>query len=145
MNAMPPKDEPLSRRGFLNLMVKASLAGSALIGLGMLVRYFSFQSETSLPTQYDLGPASDYPFGSRIAVPSAQAVIIHNSQGYSAISLVCPHLGCVVNVNSDGFACPCHGSRFLLDGSLRNGPASKPLTVLRVEENAEGHLILYTS
>lgn len=141
---MPSKDDNLSRRSFLDLVVKVSLAGSALIGLGMMVRFFSFQSEASPPSDYDLGPASDYPPGSRISVQSAQAIIIHDSQGYSAISLVCPHLGCVINVTGDGFACPCHGSRFLPDGSLRSGPASHPLTSLRVEVNAEGHMILYT-
>ena len=145
MNAMPPKDDPITRRSFLSLALKGSLAGSALIGLGMLVRYISFQSEQSPPSQYDLGLASDFPLGARTTVASAQAIIIHDSQGYRAISLVCPHLGCVVNVTSDGFACPCHGSRFSPDGSLRNGPASRPLTILRVEENPEGHLILFTT
>jgi cytochrome b6-f complex iron-sulfur subunit len=144
MNAMPQKDKNLSRRSFMDLVVKTSLAGSTLMGLGILIRYFGFQSEASPPSQYDLGTASDYPLGSRITVPSAQALIIHDNQGYSAISLVCPHLGCVVNVIGDGFACPCHGSRYYSDGSLRNGPASHQLTVLRVEVNAEGHLILYT-
>ena len=145
MNAMPPKDDPITRRSFLSLALKGSLAGSALIGLGMLVRYISFQSEQSPPSQYDLGLASDFPLGARTTVASAQAIIIYDSQGYRAISLVCPHLGCVVNVTSDGFACPCHGSRFSPDGSLRNGPASRPLTILRVEENPAGHLILFTT
>jgi cytochrome b6-f complex iron-sulfur subunit len=144
MNAMPHKGDPISRRNFLDLVVKTSLAGSALLGLGMLVRYISFQSEPRLPTQYDLGLASDFPLGSRITVQSVPAIIIHDNQGYHAMSLVCPHLGCVIKPTGEGFACPCHGSRFLPDGSLRNGPASKPLTNLRVEPNAEGRLILYT-
>jgi cytochrome b6-f complex iron-sulfur subunit len=145
MNAMPPRDKLLSRGSFVTLLVKGSLAGSALLGLGMLGRFISYQSEQSPPSQYDLGLAADYPVGSRTLVPTAQAIIIHNSLGFIAISLVCPHLGCIVNVTSDGFACPCHGSHFLTDGSLRNGPASRPLTALRVETNADGHLILYTS
>jgi len=144
MSAMPPKDESLSRRDFLSFLVKGSLAGSALLGLGTLLRFISFQSEQSPPSQYDLGVASAYPTGSRTPVPKAQAIIIHNEQGFSALSLICPHLGCTVNVNNDGFACPCHGSRFQLDGSLRNGPAGHPLTALRVEVNAANHLILYT-
>ena len=142
---MPPKDDSLSRRNFLEWLLKGSLVGSALLGLGMLRRYFSFQNESSPPSQYDLGLATDYPFGSHKAAPPAQAIIQHDSQGYRAISLVCPHLGCVVNVTRDGFACPCHGSRFLPDGSVLNGPASHPLTVLQVELNAEGHLILNSS
>ena len=143
MNVMPPKDDIISRRSFVSWLVKGSLAGSALLGLGMLGRFFSFQSEQSFPNQYDLGLATDYPIGSRTPYPTAQAIIIHDSRGYRAISLVCPHLGCIVSMTSDGFACPCHGSRFLPDGGLRNGPASRPLTTLRVEANAQGHLILY--
>ncbi len=144
MNAMPPKDRPLSRRRFLSWLVKGSLAGSALLGVGALGRFISFQSEQSPPSQYDLGPASDYPTGSRTPISEAQAIVIHNEQGFNTLSLVCPHLGCQVNVNSDGFACPCHGSRFKEDGSLRNGPASRPLPPLRVEVDQEDHLILYT-
>jgi cytochrome b6-f complex iron-sulfur subunit len=144
MNVMPSKDKNISRRSFLSWLVKGSLVGSGLLGLGMLGRFISYQSEQSLATQFDLGLASDYPVGSRTTYPPAQAFIIHSEEGYRAISLVCPHLGCVVNATEDGFACPCHGSRYMPDGSLRNGPASRPLTSLQVEVNAEGHLLLYT-
>src|SRR2546425_6330294 len=35
-----------------------------------------------------------------------------------AFAINCPHLGCSITVNSSGrwFDCPCHGSRFALDG-----------------------------
>jgi len=144
MNAMPPKDNTLSRRSFLGWLVKGSLAGSVLLGLGMVGRFISFQSEQSPPSQYDLGLATHYPIGSRIPFTPAQAFIIHNNEGYRAISLVCPHLGCIVNVTGDGFTCPCHGSSYLPDGSLRKGPAARALSPLRVEANEEDHLILYT-
>lgn len=143
MNAMPPKDDIISRRSFLSWLVRGSLAGSALLGLGILGRFISFQSEQSPASQYDLGLQTDYPIGSRTPDPIAQAVIIHDNQGFKALSLVCPHLGCTVNVTDEGFACPCHGSRFLADGSLRKGPASRPLKALRVETNTQGHLILF--
>ncbi len=129
----------------MGLFVKASLAGSALLGLGTVGRFISFQAENGHPSIVDLGPASDYPAGSSTPAPEIPALIIHNDQGFKALSLVCPHLGCTVNVTDEGFACPCHGSRFLPDGSLRNGPASHPLSTLRVEVNTEGRLILYTN
>jgi cytochrome b6-f complex iron-sulfur subunit len=126
----------------MDLFVKASLAGSALLGLSALGRYISFQVEGGHPSTYDLGLASDYPAGSSTPAPKIPALIIHNDQGFKVLSLVCPHLGCTVNVTDEGFACPCHGSRFLPDGSLRNGPASHPLTSLKAEVNDDGHLII---
>jgi Rieske Fe-S protein len=41
---------------------------------------------------------------------------------------ICPHLGCSVNLNAEppaGFACPCHGATFTLDGR-RADPATNP-------------------
>lgn len=145
MNAMPQKDDVLSRRDFLGWLLKGSLAGSALLGLGMLGRFISFQSAESRDDQYDLGLARDYPVGTRKVVVDGLAMLLSTEEGFRAISLVCPHLGCAVSVTNEGFSCPCHGSRYWPDGSLRNGPASRPLPDLQVEVDQDGHLILYTS
>jgi glycine/D-amino acid oxidase-like deaminating enzyme/nitrite reductase/ring-hydroxylating ferredoxin subunit len=52
-------------------------------------------------------------------------------------SAVCTHVGCIVHWN--GFEkcwdCPCHGSQFLPDGSVLNGPAVRPLA--KVEDTVE--------
>ena len=44
-----------------------------------------------------------------------------------AFSAVCPHQGCVVAPDDEQLTCPCHGSAFELDGSLKKGPAEKGL------------------
>lgn len=46
-----------------------------------------------------------------------------------AMSLVCTHLGCIVNWRPDlgEFHCPCHGSIFDHNGAVLRGPAPRPL------------------
>ena len=48
-----------------------------------------------------------------------------------AVSCVCTHMGCQVNWNhaERSWDCPCHGSRFSVDGSVLEGPALHRLEV----------------
>ncbi len=58
-------------------------------------------------------------------------LIAQTSAGvFEAWSRRCPHQGCSVGYNhgAQALVCPCHGSRFGLDGSLQQGPATMGLT-----------------
>lgn len=133
-----------TRRDFLKLTTTALLTASGLLGLGGLFRFLDYQTELPPKTEFDLGPTSKYPLDSRTLLPDVPVVLIHNAAGFSALSLVCTHLGCTVEQNADGFACPCHGSRYNAEGSVQRGPALKPLRQLRIEIKTDNNLVLHT-
>lgn len=133
-----------TRRDFLKLSTNAFLTASGLLGLGALFRFFGYQTESAPQTEFDLGPASNYPIDSGTLLSNIPALLLHTDKGFSALSLVCTHLGCTVESNENGFACPCHGSKYDIEGNVLNGPAKKQLNKLRVEMTTDGNLILHT-
>jgi cytochrome b6-f complex iron-sulfur subunit len=135
----------ISRRQFLELVWKGLLGLASAFGIIGMIRYFSYEPDPAPPTQFDLGPADQYPLDSVTVLNKAEAVLIHSATGFKALSLICPHLGCIVEKVPSGFACPCHGSRFNADGALQQGPASKPMKNLKTSVNQQGHLILQTA
>jgi Rieske Fe-S protein len=62
-----------------------------------------------------------------------------------AISRHCTHLGCTVNFHEKDkiIECPCHQSRFSIEGEVLHGPAKKNLSRYKVErlEKGTGYLI----
>jgi cytochrome b6-f complex iron-sulfur subunit len=141
----PGQASAVTRRDFLDLAWKSLLALSGLLGLGWMVRYFSYQPDPAPPTVFDLGAVDQLPTGSVITLTQAQAALLPTSDGFRAVSLVCPHLGCVVEDRKDRFVCPCHGSQFNLDGSLKKGPATQSLRPVSLQISRDGHVILDTS
>lgn len=57
------------------------------------------------------------------------AVYRDTDGGLQAVSATCTHLGCIVHFNDaeTAWECPCHGSRFGVDGSVLQGPATRAL------------------
>ena len=58
----------------------------------------------------------------------------------------CVHLGCRVPSceSSQGFECPCHGSKYNLHGEYEDGPAPRNLDHFGVEVNDRGELVVLT-
>jgi len=59
------------------------------------------------------------------------AWLVREGDGVKAWSVVCPHLGCSVNVEQGGgFGCPCHTSAFDKTGKKIAGPAPRDMDPL---------------
>ena len=74
-----------------------------------------------------IAKTADVPVGSGVIVDDI--VVTQPAAGeFKAFSSSCTHKGCAVNKVADGtIDCPCHGSKFNLDGSVAKGPATAPL------------------
>ncbi|OBK77667.1 ubiquinol-cytochrome c reductase iron-sulfur subunit [Mycobacterium sp. 1274761.0] len=83
---------------------------------------------------------SEVPVGSGVIVDDV--VVTQPAAGeFKAFSTTCTHKGCAVNTVADGtINCPCHGSKFNLDGTVANGPATLPLKAKNI--SVEGDSIV---
>jgi cytochrome b6-f complex iron-sulfur subunit len=133
--------EPIPRRDVLGrLSLGSMLSALAFATIGMLrlpkaavLASPSKKVRVTLPETL----AEGEPF-----VPAGRSLaVFRDAEGVYAISTVCTHLGCIVKASPTGFECPCHGSGFNPDGTVRKGPAPRPLDWLAVTA-ASGTLVV---
>ncbi|MGH7577995.1 MAG: ubiquinol-cytochrome c reductase iron-sulfur subunit [Longimicrobiales bacterium] len=63
-------------------------------------------------------------------------------EGYAAVSPVCKHLGCIVNIEGPRLVCPCHGSMYDRQGFVLRGPTTQALDVFPTTLTREGELMI---
>ena len=69
--------------------------------------------------------------GTQVIIAGAARLIVlrQSATSFVVLSDICTHAGCAVGFNAtlDQMTCPCHGSRFNLQGVAVRGPATLPL------------------
>lgn len=74
--------------------------------------------------------------GAIVRIGGRRCAVYRDEDGAAhAVSARCTHLGCLVAFNDAErtWDCPCHGSRFAVDGAVVHGPAVRPLEPRDVE------------
>jgi cytochrome b6-f complex iron-sulfur subunit len=78
-------------------------------------------------------PEADVPVGGALVLPEHRLALVREGDRFLALDLTCTHLGCTVTATAEGFACPCHGSRFSTAGDVLRGPAPRALRRLQLD------------
>ena len=151
----------MSRQKFLT-GATVGLGGlmGAIIAVPVTVAVLAPSFKTIKEYPVDIGPTTLYPETGAGLVPwhdvtfenrpddvsglSRRLVFIRNDgdDKFTAISNTCMHLGCPVQANATGFACPCHGGQYDKEGRRIAGPPVRPLNRYETSVDDKGHLIL---
>jgi Rieske Fe-S protein len=139
------------RRSLLGVMTGLIGFGIASL-LGVTLGRFTIVpalAATSVSEWIDVAPIDTFSEGkveSRAVLVSQNAgwgrftaeqsvLVIKTGESLAVFSSVCPHLGCTVNENSNGFACVCHNSAWNRAGETTGGPAPRGMD--RLEHKVE--------
>lgn len=96
----------------------------------------------------DVGKLSDYATDGTISdkfLKTNKMVVIRNDGKIYATSAICTHKSSQLRINGQELACPKHGSKFSINGTVTHGPAQNSLVRYEIKKNDAGHLIVNTN
>ena len=146
--------EETQGRGFLSKLDRRSFMAyglwAAAIALVVEGGVISVQAIRALPktaafgSKFEAGKVTDFDVGSVTYLLDGRFYVSRLPGGLLALYRKCTHLGCVVpwrpdeqsedNLAGSGrFNCPCHGSRFDRYGTVKGGPAPRPLDIFLIK------------
>lgn len=138
---LPDSQEGMGLMGNSEATRRQFLASVAIAAVGLMLgkRYFT-PHRRAQETQLSLQKA-ELPADGALVYRQARLAIIGNGGAPYAVGLICTHLGCTVSVTPEHFVCPCHGSRFDLDGNVLTGPADRPLPRYPVRVSEQSFIV----
>lgn len=121
-------DDCLSRREFLSrgsLAVAGAAALAAGCGDGQFGPTALAPTTTAVSVKVATLPALAT-VGQLVKLPANVGLVALKRTGaatFAAISTVCTHQGCEIDITGTTFQCPCHNSRFDNDGHVTGQPS----------------------
>jgi Rieske Fe-S protein len=119
---------PLDRRSFVSAC--ATLCGGAMLGCVSMVTHPVPVSGGRVRIPLARHPELARPDGAIRVLPDGHTepvYVLATADGFVALSPICTHRGCTVDVNGQRLVCPCHGSTYDREGRVLKGPAQRPL------------------
>jgi len=143
----PRRDSPLNRRRFCQLTGLAACTAAVGGATALTADFLRPRALFEPSTRFVAGTPDAFDLGTVLTNQDHRAYVVRGSEGFRALSAVCTHLGCVTRYQPDQqvIACPCHGSRFALDGEVLAGPAPRPLPHFEMTLTTQGEIEVDTA
>jgi Rieske Fe-S protein len=140
----------VDRREFVRRAATGALAGvplvSLLAGCAALMARVVPVREGKLHLALTHFPELAQAGGSAKVMPEGQTVPVYvlaiAPERWVALSPICTHLGCTVEIHATRIVCPCHGSTYDREGRVLQGPAERALARFPVAVSADGVLTI---
>lgn len=136
----PATDEPMDRRSFLFTAAATSLGASvfflfATLAQALLPPSRSIEGMTEAGEQ-SVARLSDLELKKPVVVEYGDdRIFVIKTSPLTAVAFdtACPHARCTLAFDDrvNGFACPCHGGFFALDGRRLKGPSRRDMVRFR--------------
>ncbi|HEV7679346.1 MAG TPA: ubiquinol-cytochrome c reductase iron-sulfur subunit [Candidatus Dormibacteraeota bacterium] len=158
----------VTRRQFLMIMGTLGALGATLFATAEILKFLfpGATQEEPLAFKVSVDPNA-ITVGNPLQITAKRVSIIRDDGGYYAVYLICTHLGCTPNYTTtvtqgtgvsdsvassrgergsagqpNGWACPCHGSRYFIDSTNFYGPAPRPMDWVDVQYAPDGFLVV---
>ena len=139
----------IGRREFVERSVGAVLAMSALGACASLVTRTVTPVDGALRLALAQYPELAADGGSLKVMPKGSTdpiyVLALGSRRFAAVSPICTHLGCTVEIEQARLVCPCHGSMYDREGRVLRGPAEEALASYRAALTPDDVLVIELS
>ena len=114
--------------------------GAAWLGTLVQAKIFPGPSSVQEATPVEF-PLADLPVGGvkGLIYGGSPVLVLRTPESIRAFSLICTHLGCIVEWQTDRqeFYCPCHDGRFDEFGEVLAGPPPVPLEQIPVRQEGD--------
>jgi len=119
------------------IQVCTAIAGVALVGPAVAYLW-PVTKAGPVKSREEVGSADEWQTwsGKKVSVGGKPVLVVRTDKGFTALSAVCTHLGCLVEFDAARkiVLCPCHAGTFDLNGQVTGGPPPRPLPVYTVAE-----------
>lgn len=144
MEIIKGQDNPLSKKSSFQTrrtFLQVGLAAVGVAWVGTWIQSRLFPAETSEEAKPVTIALSELPVGGvkQISYGGTPVLVLRTEESVRAFSMVCTHLGCLVEWHSteEEFYCPCHDGRYDKFGEVTAGPPPVPLEQFPVSVEGE--------